>query len=236
MLRDLVTRRLDYAAADGVRFLDAVQNARLVADAERYYRAMYYGQVESWNLRDRHMFETLTALLGHHGEGSRAVVWAHNSHLGDAAATEMAARGETNLGQLCREHFGPDSYAIGFGTDHGTVAAAREWDSPMEVMDVRPSHELSYERLFHESRRPAFLLPLRHPRRPALREELSAPRLERAIGVVYRPESELQSHYFQAVLPAQFDEYVWIDRTAAVSPIATRTAHALPPSHPFAWR
>jgi protein-L-isoaspartate(D-aspartate) O-methyltransferase len=236
MLHDLAARRLDYAAHDGFRFLNAVQNARLVAEAERYYRAMYYGPAESWNLRDRHMFQTLSALLAHHGESTRAVVWAHNSHLGNAAATEMAARGETNLGQLCRERLGPSCYAIGFGTDHGTVAAAREWDGKMETMDIRPAHHLSYERLFHDSGRPAFLLPLRHASRPEVREELSVPRLERAIGVIYRPETEIQSHYFQAMLPAQFDEYVWFDATTALSPISRREALALPQAHPFALR
>jgi protein-L-isoaspartate(D-aspartate) O-methyltransferase len=236
MLRDLAARRLEYAANDGTRFLDAVQNAQLVADAERYYRAMYYGRAESWNLRDQHMFQTLVALLDHHGETARAVVWAHNSHLGNAAATEMAARGETNLGQLCRERFGSACYAVGFGTDHGTVAAASDWDEPMQTMEVRPAHALSYERLFHDSGRPAYLLPLREPRRADLRQELSVPRLERAIGVVYRPDTELQSHYFQAVLPAQFDEYVWIDATSAVEPITHHEARALPAEHPFAWR
>ena len=140
MLRDLAARRLDYAQRDGEAFFDAVQNARLIADAERYYRAMYYGSNESWNLRDRHMFETLEALLAFHGAGSKAVVWEHNSHLGDASATEMGLRGQLNVGQLCREKFGDAAFLIGFGTDHGTVAAADDWDGPMRVMQVRPAH------------------------------------------------------------------------------------------------
>jgi protein-L-isoaspartate(D-aspartate) O-methyltransferase len=236
ILRAMLGRRLEYLEHDGVRFLDAVGNARLVANAERYYRAMYHGGVQSWNVRDRHMFETLTLLLGYGGPEARAVVWAHNSHLGNAGATELAARGETNLGQLCAQAFGDACYAIGFGTDHGWVAAAEEWDGPMQVMQLRPGHLLSYERLFHESERPAFLLPMRHPARPEVRQELLPPRLERAVGVVYRPETELQSHYFQAMLPAQFDEFVWIDETSPVSVISPAQARALSPAHPFAWR
>src|SRR5204863_7708954 len=134
MLHALLGRRLEYAAGDGHRFFDAVQNARLVADAERYYRVMYYGSRESWNLRDQHMFDTLQSLLDFHGEGARAVVWAHNSHLGDAAATEMGAQGEHNLGRLCRQRFRDGCYAIGFGTDHGTVMAADGWDEPGRAM------------------------------------------------------------------------------------------------------
>jgi protein-L-isoaspartate(D-aspartate) O-methyltransferase len=236
ILKDMAARRLEYAERDGVRFLDALQNARLVANAERYYRAMYYGPAASWNLRDRHMFETLERLLGERGADTRAVVWAHNSHLGNASATEMAARGEINLGQLCRQAFGDACYSVGFGTDHGEVAAAPEWDAPMEVMRVRPAHALSYERLFHESGVPAYLLPLRHARRPELRDELASPRLERAIGVVYRPQTEIQSHYFQAVLPSQFDEYVWLDETSAVTPLSSAEARVLPLAHPLVWR
>ena len=125
---------------DGARFLDAVQNARLVANAERYYRIMYYGSNESWNHRDWHMFDTLELLLGFHGPGSKAIVWEHNSHLGDAAATEMGASGQTNVGHLCRTSFGDAAYLIGQGTDHGTVAAASNWDEPVEFMKVRPGY------------------------------------------------------------------------------------------------
>ena len=146
MLRDLLAKELEYTERDGASFLDAVRNAAVVANAERYYRVMYYGGAESWNLRDRHMFETLEALLRFHGAGSKAVVWEHNSHLGDAAATEMGVRGEINVGHLCRQAFGPAAFLIGFGTDHGTVAAAHEWDGPMQVMDVRAAHPESYER------------------------------------------------------------------------------------------
>lgn len=233
-LRDLVAREIDYATHDGEHFLDAVGNARVVADAERYYRAMYYAGHASWNLRDEHMFETLEALLRFHGPDAKAVVWEHNSHLGDAAATEMGAQGQLNVGHLCRRTFGDAAHLVGFGTDHGTVAAAHDWDGPMATMDVRPSHPKSYERLCHESGVPAFFLHLRAPVRDAVRGELMAPRLERAIGVVYRPDTELQSHYFHAVLPVQFDEWVWLDRTRAVHPVTDDVARGLPRAHPFA--
>jgi erythromycin esterase-like protein len=233
MLVDLLDRRLEYARRDGERFLDAAQNARLVANAERYYRAMYYGSVASWNLRDQHMFDTLGTLLAFHGPDAKAVVWEHNSHIGDAAATEMGVRGEHNVGHLCRQAFGEAAYLVGFGTDNGTVAAAANWDAPMEVMAVRPAHPESYERICHQSEVPAFLLPLREPARPEVREELIPPRLERAIGVIYRPDTELQSHYFQASLPHQFDEYIWLDRTAAVTPLGARPADGVPDTYPF---
>ena len=234
ILRDLLTRRLEYLSRNGTRFLDAVQNARLVANAERYYRAMYYGGYESWNLRDAHMFDTLRLLLEHHGPDARAVVWAHNSHVGDASATEMGSRGEWNIGQLSREEFGEASFRVGFGTHEGTVAAATDWGGPMEVKSVRPSHERSYERVCHDSGVEAFLLHLREPARAEVREELIEPRLERAIGVIYRPETELASHYFQAVLPFQFDEWIWFDRTEAVRPLAVRpTGGDLPETWPF---
>jgi protein-L-isoaspartate(D-aspartate) O-methyltransferase len=233
ILTDLMHKQRAYAEHDGERFLDAVQNARLVANAERYYRTMYYGSRASWNLRDSHMFETLKTLLDFHGPKSRAIVWAHNSHVGDSAATEMSSRGEFNIGQLCREEFGGEAYAIGFGTDHGTVAAASDWDGDMEVKAVRPAVPDSYERLCHEAGVRRFLLHLRNPIAANLAEGLSRPRLERAIGVIYRPETELQSHYFQAVLPRQFDEYIWFDETQAVTPLQTAELKGLPDTYPF---
>jgi protein-L-isoaspartate(D-aspartate) O-methyltransferase len=229
MLRDLLARRLDYALRDGDEFLDAARNASVVANAERYYRAMYYGAAASWNLRDQHMFDTLRALAEHRGEDAKVIVWAHNSHVGDAAATEMAARGEHNIGQLCRAFYQDDAYVIGFGTDRGTVAAAHDWDGPMQIMTVRPAHPESYERLCRDAEVPAFLLALRQPARDAVADELSDPRLERAIGVVYRPQTELASHYFQAVLPSQFDEYVWFGETRAVTPLTDWEATRLAP-------
>lgn len=234
MLRDMLDRRLAYADFDGERFLDGVGNARLVANAERYYRAMYYRSHESWNLRDAHMFETLQAILAFHGEDAKAVVWEHNSHLGDARATEMTARGELNVGQLCRQHYGDAAYLIGAGTDHGTVAAAAAWDAPMEEMRVRDAHPASYERICHEAGVPAFFLQLRQPAHEAVRAELVPPRLERAIGVVYRPQNEIPSHYFHATLPHQFDEYVWFDETSAVRPVTSHDSSQLTTGHPFA--
>ena len=233
MLIDLLNKRADYTPRDGERFMDAVQNARLVTNAERYYRIMYYGSRASWNLRDSHMFETMLALLDHHGPESKGVIWAHNSHIGDAAATEMSLRGEFNIGQLCRKDFGSGVYSVGFGTNSGTVAAASNWDEPMEIKTVRPAMEGSYERLCHETGTGSFLLPLRSGLPAAVRDGLSEPRLERAIGVIYRPETELASHYFQAILPAQFDEYVWVDETSAVSPLETRELEGLPDTYPF---
>jgi protein-L-isoaspartate(D-aspartate) O-methyltransferase len=233
MLRDMLEHRLEYSERDGDRFFDAMENARLAADAERYYRLMYYGSVDSWNLRDQHMFDTLERLFDFHGSRSKGIVWAHNSHVGDAAFTEMGARGEFNVGQLCRTRFADSAFIVGFGTDHGTVAAASEWDGSMEFKKIVPSHEASYERLCHDSRVEAFMLHLRDPRRPEVRVELMPVRLERAIGVIYRPESELMSHYFQACLPRQFDEYVWFDETRAVTPLPTVAAPGVPETYPF---
>ena len=233
MLIELSGKYRDYAEHDGERFLDAIQNARLVANAERYYRVMYYGSRESWNLRDTYMFETLKQLQGFHHPDNKAIVWAHNSHVGNATATEMSARGEINIGQLCRDEFGDSVYSIGFGTDSGTVAAASDWDGPMEIKEVQPSQRGSYEKLFHDVGLPGFLLGLRHVSSSSLRDALSKPRLERAIGVIYRPETELASHYFQAALPQQFDEYVWIDRTHAVQPFETAELEGLPDTYPF---
>jgi protein-L-isoaspartate(D-aspartate) O-methyltransferase len=233
MLSELVRERLRLAQSDPDRAFDAERNAHLVAHAEEYYRTMYYGSELSWNLRDQHMFDTLEAVLRHRGADSRAVVWAHNSHLGDAAWTEMSTRGEYNVGQLVRTRYGEDSYLIGFGTDHGTVAAASNWDAPMQIKRVQPSHERSYERLCHKSGVESFLLPLRGAT-TALRRELMPERLERAIGVIYRPETELQSHYFHAVLPRQFDEWIWFDETRAVEPLAVETRQGMPETYPFA--
>ncbi len=234
VLVDLLSERMGYEARDGERFFDAAGNARVVADAEAYYRAMYRGNVASWNLRDTHMADTLSALLAHLGPGGRVVVWAHNSHVGDARATEMGSEGEHNLGQLCRERLGGEVAVVGFGTDHGTVVAASNWGEPHEVKRVRPADPRSYEGLCHRVRRPGFLLSLRNARREVLRDELTASRLERAIGVIYRPETELQSHYFRASLPRQFDEWIWFDRTSALQPLgAEPVEQGLPETYPF---
>jgi len=237
MLRDMLARRIEYAERDGARFFDAAQNARLITDAERYYRAMYYGSAMAWNLRDAHMFDTLRALLAFYGPGSKGIVWEHNSHIGDATATEMSARGEHNVGQMCRAIYGDRAYIIGFGTDRGTVAAASQWGEPMARMRVAPGAYGSYERVFHDSGVPAFTLHLRRPSRRAVRDELAPPLLERAIGVVYRPETELQSHYFYANITRQFDDYIWFDETEAVRPLDVaappRVHPDLPDTYPF---
>lgn len=220
MLKELLDRRLDYVRSDGERFLDAVQNARLVADAERYYRVMYRGGHHAWNLRDRHMVDTLRVLLAWRGTDARAVVWAHNSHVGDAAATEMGAQGQETVGGLCRAWLGDGAFLVGFGTDRGTVAAASDWGAPVEIKTLRPAREESYEALCNATGVPGFLLHLKDPARAEVRVELGSPRLERAVGVVYRPDTELQSHYFQASLPYQFDAWMWFDETEAVEPLA----------------
>ncbi|MGP1354954.1 erythromycin esterase family protein [Roseicyclus sp.] len=232
-LRALLEKRLDYEARDGASFLDAAQNARLVASAERYYRVMYYGGAESWNLRETHMFETLEHLMQARGPEAKAVVWAHNSHIGDARATEMGAvRGELNLGQLCRERWGDEAALIGFGTHAGTVAAASGWGCAMEVKTVRPSREGSYERICHDSGVRRFLLDLSRDR--SLRDALAPVRLERFIGVIYWPETELMSHYADASLPRQFDAWMWFDETEALTPLGPEHAHAgAPDTCPF---
>jgi erythromycin esterase-like protein/precorrin-6B methylase 2 len=238
MLRELLGKRLEYSRHDGEQFLDATQNARLVRNAEAYYRAMYYGSAESWNLRDTHMFETLQHLLDAGGSDARAVVWAHNSHIGDARHTEMGSvRGELNIGQLCREHYGPcgegGAALIGFGTHAGTVAAASDWDAPMQVMDVNPSRLDSVERLFHDAGNTRCLLDLREGVHPQPRMALQEPRLERFIGVIYRPDTERWSHYSASSLPMQFDAWTWFDRTSAVSALPSGHVTGMPDTYPF---
>lgn len=234
MLRDLSRRRVEAAAIDGEDLFDAQFNARLVADAEQYYRIMYYGSDESWNHRDTHMFETLRLLLDRQGASAKAVVWEHNSHLGNAAATQFGKHGQINVGQLCRQAFGKHVYAIGQGTDHGIVAAASEWEGALEMKHVRPAHPDSYERLMHLAELDAFFLPLSKSRHQQLTSALAPRRLERAIGVIYRPDTERLSHYFDASLPNQFDEWIWFDQTSAVHPLTTRQSSEHEPSHPFA--
>ena len=228
-LLELQRRRHELAAGDGAATADdhfaAETNARVVANAERYYRSMFRGRHASWNLRDTHMADTLDALAAHlvrQGASGRVVVWAHNSHLGDARATEMGDRGELNLGQLVRERHGDDAaYLVGFTTHRGTVTAASDWGDPAERKAVRPSREDSYERVLHDAGLPRFWLDLRDD--AALATALAAPRLERAIGVIYRPETERQSHYFHAQLADQFDAVIHLDETRALEPLE-RTA------------
>lgn len=191
MLRDLFANEAAYGPSDPDSFLDAAQNARLVANAEAYYRAMYYGSAASWNLRDEHMADTLELLLQRSGPEAKAVVWAHNSHVGDARYTDMGRRrDELNLGQLDRERYDGAARLIGFGTHAGTVAATDDWGEPMQIIAVRPSRPDSYERIMHDSGVERFLLDLRDGRSDGAREALMAERLERFIGVIYRPDTE----------------------------------------------
>lgn len=233
ILQTLLQKQMEYSLADGEKFFNAEQNAKLVANAERYYRTMYYAGNNSWNQRDQHMFETLQDILKFRRPESKAVIWAHNSHIGDASATQMSASGEINIGQLVRQKYGDKAYNIGFGTDHGTVAASSEWGGPLEIKQVQPSHIDSYERVCHEVKADNFLLPLRKPLQALTRKRLLPERLERAIGVIYSPESELQSHYFYASLPYQFDEYIWFDETRAVEALTKETTKEVPDTFPF---
>lgn len=233
ILQTLLEKQMEYSLADGEKFFNAEQNAKLVADAERYYRTMYYAGSNSWNQRDQHMFETLQNVLKFRGPESKVVIWAHNSHIGDASATQMSASGEINIGQLVRQKYADKAYTIGFGTDHGTVAASSEWGGPLETKKVQPSHIDSYERVCHEVKTDNFLLPLRKPLQELTRKKLLPERLERAIGVIYRPEAELQSHYFYASLPQQFDEYIWFDETHAVEALTKETTKGVFDTFPF---
>jgi protein-L-isoaspartate(D-aspartate) O-methyltransferase len=234
MLTDLMQRRMNCLSPECDEWLDAAANARLIKNAEAYYRVMYYGSAESWNLRDTHMFETLCQLLEAKGPKAKAVVWAHNSHIGNAAHTEMGqVREELNIGQLVKERFGDESRLIGLGTHTGTVAAATDWDEPMEVKPVRPSLPESYERLCHDSGIPRFLLDLREGVNEDAVEALLEPRLERFIGVIYRPETERWSHYAEAVLPNQFDAWVWFDETGAVTPLGEEPQAGEDETYPF---
>jgi erythromycin esterase-like protein len=232
-LRDLLDHRLAYLTEDGEHWFDAVQNARIVRAAERYYRAMYRGGSESWNLRDRHMFGTLQALLAHRGDGAKAVVWAHNSHVGNAAATAMGWQGQFNIGELCRMAHGDEAVLIGFGTDRGRVAAASDWDGDMAIRTILPARLDSWEHAFRLTGLARTLTDWRSPRRKTLRDTLQGPFLERAIGVIYRPESEFSSHYFQAVLSEQFDAWVWFDETEAVTPLGPEHPRGAPELFPF---
>jgi len=232
-LNAVLEMRLEDLRRDGDAYFDAAQNARIVRAAEQYYRIMYRGSRESWNLRDRHMFDTLQRLMEARGPDAKAIVWAHNSHIGDAAATSMGWQGEFNIGELCHSAYGENSAAIGFGTDFGTVAAAHEWDGPVQIMTVRPARADSYEHMFKRSGMARSVTDWWRKARPELRELLEQPRLERAIGVIYRPETELLSHYFRAVLPDQFDAYVWFVKTQAVTPFGSKEMQGPPETYPF---
>jgi erythromycin esterase-like protein len=223
-LIELQQQAADFPSRDGRVAADelffAEQNARVARNAENYYRAMFRGRINTWNLRDTHMVETLDNLMTHleqQGEQPKAIIWAHNSHLGDARATQMSSRGEINVGQLVREHHPEESVLIGFSTFSGTVTAASDWGDPAERKSVRPGLDESYEELFHRSGMSNFLLMIRDHRH--LFRQLAQPLLERAIGVIYRPDTERWSHYFQATLSEQFDAVIHFDETRAVEPL-----------------
>jgi erythromycin esterase-like protein len=230
-LVELRRRAANYVRRDGEtgpdEYFFAEQNARLVKNAEEYYRCMYQGRASTWNLRDQHMTETLDALakrLEQQTHRAKIVVWEHNSHLGDARATQMSQRGEINVGQLMRQSRGRDAVLVGFTTYSGSVTAASEWDEPPERKRVRPALPESYEALFHESGISRFFLNLRDD--PEIKADLREPRLERAIGVIYLPESERISHYFEAHLSDQFDAVFHFDETRAVEPLERTTSWA----------
>ena len=231
MLQELLTRRMELASQtneeEGESFVDAEMNAGVVRDSERYYRAMFHGDAISWNLRDEHMFGVLSRLLKLRS-GSRAIVWAHNSHVADARASSMGVvRGELNLGQLCREAYGSDGTVsvIGCGTHAGTVAAADDWDQPMQIMEVRPARPDSFEGLLHATGVRAGVADTRSLRSHSVMRPMS----QRFIGVIYRPRTEAQSHYMTTEPQNQYDAFVWFDRTTAVH--AFETAQ---PSEPLA--
>ena len=221
-LTELRRRAAEYASRDGQaareEFFFAEQNARLALNAEQYYRAIFRGRHSSWNIRDTHMadtFDALMAFLGRDGAQPKIAVWAHNSHLGDARATEMGERGEVNLGQLLRERHGSAVRSIGFSTYEGTVTASSDWDSEGERRVVRPALEGSIEYLLHDVGMPEFVLFLDQQQLGGF----VTPLLQRAIGVIYRPQTERQSHYFQARVTEQFDALIHIDHTTALVPL-----------------
>jgi erythromycin esterase-like protein len=238
-LVELRSKAAEFLSRDGdvaaEELFFAEQNARLIKNAEQYYRSMFRGRASSWNLRDRHMVETIENLVAQldGGRQPKAVVWAHNSHLGDARATEISHYGEVNVGQLMRERFRSEAVLIGFSTHHGTVTAASDWGAATERKNVRPALRGSYEELFHETGLPRFWIDLRGAGRIGV---LQQRRIERAIGVIYRPESERLSHYFHARLPEQFDAIIHIDETRAVEPLERTSIWEegeLPETYPF---
>ncbi|PYP90481.1 MAG: erythromycin esterase [Candidatus Angelobacter sp. Gp1-AA117] len=237
-LVEMRRRAADLATRDGKvepdEFWAAEQNARVVKNAEQYYRSMFQGRISSWNLRDTHMMETLESIAQHLGPESKLVVWAHNSHLGDARATQMGEQGELNVGQLVRQSYANQAVFIGFSTYHGTVTAASDWGGDAERKNVRPGLPKSYEELFHETDIKEFLLLLRN--NPGLKSALGE-RLERAIGVIYAPHSERVSHYFHACIGEQFDAIIHIDSTRALEPLERSSIWEegeLPETFPYA--
>jgi erythromycin esterase len=227
------TRFADHSCEDAVvrmlvelrrRALPAWQNAEVVAGAEHYYRTMIQGGPKSWNVRDRHFDETLARLLEHYderdGTPAKAVVWAHNTHVGDARATDQSRHGEVTLGELARERYGRENVVlVGFGSHHGTVVAAPRWGEPMELMGVPQARRGSLESVLHEEAPPQalFVFPP-PPERPALlADEIG----HRAIGVVYRPDRDRWANYVPTVLGDRYDAFLWFDETHGVRPLHT---------------
>jgi erythromycin esterase-like protein len=220
----------------GDAWFHAVQQAHVVRNAEQYYRMMFAGRSASWNLRDTHMADTLDLLSNHLGEGEPAkiIVWAHNSHVGDARATEMSDDGQITLGQIARQRHPGEVALIGFTTHEGSVIAANDWEEPAERMRVRPSLPGSWEELMHEAGDPRFFLCASDMKR-VIGEH--AERLQRAIGVVYRPETERRNHYLHARLADEFDIVIHIDSTRGVEPLDSiesghTPVHELPETFP----
>lgn len=238
-LMNLRDKAMEYVLKGGMmpedEHFQAEQNARLIRDAERYYRTLFTGGVNSWNLRDRHMSDTLEALSSYlkqvHGLDGRIAVWEHNSHVGDARATDMGRRGDFNVGQLTRERYGNRAILVGFTTYTGTVSAASSWGNRVERKAVRPGMSGSYEALFHEVGEPAFFLKLDEKLPDIVRQT----RLERAIGVLYLPASERQSHYFNCYLADQFDAVIHFDTSRALEPLdhVSEWSAGAPDTYPF---
>ncbi len=225
-LSELYNQSFNYIKKDGFvaedEFFFAEQNAKIAKNAEEYYRSMFKGHVVTWNLRDEHMMQTLESLdkhISHKIGAAKIVVWEHNSHLGDARATEMSQRGELNVGQLVKEKYGKKSFSIGFTTNTGTVTAASNWGEIAERKKIRPGLNNSYEELFHQTKIPKFIILSEETKNDPELKRILKSKLERAIGVIYLPRSERISHYFFADIAEQFDAVIHIDNTTAVEPI-----------------
>lgn len=210
------------------------QNALIAVNAEKYYRSMMSFDNESWNVRDTHMMETLDRLMHFHGNGAKGIVWAHNTHIGDARATDMARANMINIGQLAREQYGNDQvYLAGFGSYEGSVIAGDEWGAPMQEMEVPPAREGSVEHALHrESPRNRYLLFSEEEQR----QIYSSPIRHRAIGVVYAPERERYGNYVTFVMPERYDAFLYIDQTKALHAMNLRPDNEqLPETYPFGY-
>jgi len=234
-LRLLRERAVEHREDGPESFFNAEQNALVARNAERYYRTMVRGGPASWNVRDTHMVETLDRLMAFHGPSAKAIVWEHNTHVGDARFTDMARAGMVNVGQLVRQAHGSDDVVIvGFGTHRGTVIAAEEWGEPMQEMQVPEARGDSYEALLHHTGIPDFLLPFAEREAHPVMDDLRDPRGHRAIGVVYHPELEQHGNYVPTILPGRYDAFIYLDETRAVAPLhmPVRVDGDLPETYP----